>query len=102
MLARQVLLAGLAGASLFAPFARSDEFDFFELMPDHAKNIVIGFGRMNGQTVGLVAGLVQKYGPGSVGNTVYVWTDNSGNLNYGVLRVPAAGVAELYYVTIKS
>lgn len=32
-----------------------DESDFFELMPDHAKNIVIGFGRMNGQTVGLVA-----------------------------------------------
>jgi propionyl-CoA carboxylase beta chain len=32
-----------------------DESDFFELMPDHAKNIVIGFGRMNGQGVGLVA-----------------------------------------------
>lgn len=30
MLARQVLFAGLAGASLFAPFARCDEFDFFE------------------------------------------------------------------------
>src|ERR1700760_355552 len=25
-----------------------DEYDFFELMPDHAKNIVIGFGRMAG------------------------------------------------------
>ena len=32
-----------------------DECDFFELMPDHAKNIVIGFGRMNGQAVGVVA-----------------------------------------------
>ena len=32
-----------------------DESDFFELMPDHAKNIVIGFGRLSGQTVGLVA-----------------------------------------------
>ena len=32
-----------------------DESDFFELMPDHAKNIVIGFGRMDGQTVGFVA-----------------------------------------------
>jgi propionyl-CoA carboxylase beta chain len=32
-----------------------DECDFFELMPDHAKNIVIGLGRMNGQTVGFVA-----------------------------------------------
>ena len=32
-----------------------DEGDFFELMPDHAKNIVIGFARMDGQTVGIVA-----------------------------------------------
>ena len=30
-----------------------DESDFFELMPDHAKNIVIGFGRMDGETGGL-------------------------------------------------
>ena len=27
---------------------------FFEIMPQYAKNIVIGFGRMNGRTVGLV------------------------------------------------
>ncbi len=32
-----------------------DEYDFFELMPDHAKNIVIGFGRMAGYPVGFVA-----------------------------------------------
>ncbi|NMG36452.1 methylmalonyl-CoA carboxyltransferase [Azoarcus sp. TTM-91] len=32
-----------------------DEGDFFELQPDYAKNIVIGFGRMEGQTVGIVA-----------------------------------------------
>ncbi len=32
-----------------------DESDFFELMPDHAKNIVIGFGRMAGHSVGFVA-----------------------------------------------
>ncbi|MDE2613390.1 MAG: acyl-CoA carboxylase subunit beta, partial [Burkholderiales bacterium] len=32
-----------------------DDGDFFELQPEHAKNIVIGFGRMEGQTVGLVA-----------------------------------------------
>src|SRR4051812_10748906 len=32
-----------------------DEYDFFELMPDHAKNIVIGFGRIAGETVGFVA-----------------------------------------------
>ncbi len=32
-----------------------DEGDFFELQPDYAANIVIGFGRMNGSTVGIVA-----------------------------------------------
>ncbi|CAI08232.1 Propionyl-CoA carboxylase beta subunit [Aromatoleum aromaticum EbN1] len=32
-----------------------DEGDFFELQPDYAKNILIGFGRMEGQTVGIVA-----------------------------------------------
>jgi propionyl-CoA carboxylase beta chain len=31
-----------------------DEGDFFEIMPDYAKNLVIGFGRMNGRTVGIV------------------------------------------------
>jgi len=32
-----------------------DEEDFFELQEDFAANIVIGFGRMNGDTVGFVA-----------------------------------------------
>ncbi|WP_374765001.1 acyl-CoA carboxylase subunit beta [Yunchengibacter salinarum] len=32
-----------------------DEGDFFELMPEHARNIIIGFGRMDGRTVGFVA-----------------------------------------------
>jgi propionyl-CoA carboxylase beta subunit len=32
-----------------------DDTDFFELQPDYAKNIVIGFGRMEGYTVGIVA-----------------------------------------------
>ncbi len=33
----------------------ADDGDFFELQPDYAQNIVIGFGRMDGQTVGFVA-----------------------------------------------
>jgi len=53
------------------------------------------------KTVGEVAKLLADYGQGSVGNAVYAWTDASGNLNFGVIRVPAAGVTELYYVTIK-
>jgi propionyl-CoA carboxylase beta chain len=32
-----------------------DEGDFFELQPSYAGNIVIGFGRMEGATVGIVA-----------------------------------------------
>ena len=32
-----------------------DDGDFFELQPDYAKNIVIGFARLGGQTVGVVA-----------------------------------------------
>jgi len=32
-----------------------DDNDFFEIQPDSAKNIVVGFARMNGQPVGIVA-----------------------------------------------
>ena len=32
-----------------------DDGDFFEIQPDYAKNIVIGFARMEGSTVGIVA-----------------------------------------------
>ncbi|MFO0998324.1 MAG: acyl-CoA carboxylase subunit beta [Alphaproteobacteria bacterium] len=32
-----------------------DEGDFFEVQPEHAKNIITGFGRMEGSTVGFVA-----------------------------------------------
>jgi len=32
-----------------------DDGDFFELQPDYARNIVIGFARMDGHTIGIVA-----------------------------------------------
>jgi propionyl-CoA carboxylase beta chain len=32
-----------------------DEGDFFEVQPNHAANIVVGFGRIEGRTVGIVA-----------------------------------------------
>jgi propionyl-CoA carboxylase beta chain len=32
-----------------------DEADFFEISPDYAKNIIVGFARLDGQTVGVVA-----------------------------------------------
>ncbi|XP_045470999.1 propionyl-CoA carboxylase beta chain, mitochondrial-like [Harmonia axyridis] len=31
-----------------------DEREFFEIMPKYAKNIIVGFGRMNGRSVGIV------------------------------------------------
>jgi hypothetical protein len=53
------------------------------------------------QTIAQVAALLLNYGQGSIGNAVYTWVDSSGNLNYGLLRAPAQGLTELYYVTIK-
>jgi propionyl-CoA carboxylase beta chain len=32
-----------------------DDADFFEVQPDYAKNILVGFGRIEGSTVGFVA-----------------------------------------------
>ena len=32
-----------------------DDGDFFEIAPDYAKNIIVGFARMDGQTIGIVA-----------------------------------------------
>uniref|UniRef100_A0A5S6R4F8 Propionyl-CoA carboxylase beta chain, mitochondrial n=1 Tax=Trichuris muris TaxID=70415 RepID=A0A5S6R4F8_TRIMR len=36
-------------------YALVDENEFFEIRPHDAKSIVVGFGRMNGRTVGIVA-----------------------------------------------
>src|SRR5207302_1685447 len=33
----------------------ADEGDFFELQPEFARNIIVGFGRLEGSTVGIVA-----------------------------------------------
>ncbi len=32
-----------------------DEGDFFEIQPNHAANIIVGFGRIEGRTIGIVA-----------------------------------------------
>jgi len=36
-------------------YATVDEREFFEIMPEYAKNIIVGFARMDGRTVGIVA-----------------------------------------------
>ena len=47
----------------------ADEGDFFEIQPDDAKNIVIGFGRMEGHTVGFVANQPTRTWPGCLDST---------------------------------
>lgn len=47
-----MIYIGLHGLSFILQLV--DEGEFFELMPAYAKNIIIGFGRMNGRTVGIV------------------------------------------------
>jgi propionyl-coA carboxylase beta chain, mitochondrial len=42
-----------------------DEEEFFEIMPNYARNLLIGFARMNGQTVGIV-GNNPKYLAGTI------------------------------------
>ena len=32
-----------------------DDGDFFEIMPQYAKNIIVGFARLGGRSVGIVA-----------------------------------------------
>ena len=52
--------AHLRGSLRFAtillkhPFQVVDDYEFFEIMPDYARNIVIGFSRLDGRTVGVV------------------------------------------------
>ncbi|XP_074633120.1 propionyl-CoA carboxylase beta chain, mitochondrial-like isoform X2 [Acropora palmata] len=50
-------------------YSITDDGEFFEISPDYAKNIVVGFARMNGRTVGIVgnqpteaAGTHQEHG----------------------------------------
>lgn len=47
-----VLIILSSGGNLFLQVI--DEREFFEIMPNYAKNIVVGFARMDGRTVGIV------------------------------------------------
>ena len=68
-------------------------------------NVFINTGTVSLQTSGVngaltqVSSLIQKYGPGSAGGSLYVWTDNFGALDVGIFQVKG-GVTDLYYVSI--
>uniref|UniRef100_A0A914S709 CoA carboxyltransferase C-terminal domain-containing protein n=1 Tax=Parascaris equorum TaxID=6256 RepID=A0A914S709_PAREQ len=62
-----------------------DEGDFFEIMPDYAKNIVVGFARMNGRTVGIV-GNNPKYAAGEFVVISHLETHRC-YINLDILRV---------------
>ena len=50
-----------------------DEGNFFEIMLDFAKNIVVGFARMEGRTVGVVANQPNHKAGQNVGRGLMVW-----------------------------
>ncbi len=52
-------------------------------------------------TLGQVSNFLSTYGPGNLGNTVYVWNDTSQDYNIGILKAAGAGVTQLYYLTIE-
>ncbi len=51
-------------------------------------------------TLAQIGSFLDTYGPGSVSNTLYLWTDNQNNLNLGLIKVSDNTVTELYYLTI--
>ena len=48
-----------------------------------------------------VSDLIQTYGSGSAGGSLYVWEDSAGAINVGIFQLKG-GVTDLYYVTITS
>uniref|UniRef100_A0A8C0MZM9 Propionyl-CoA carboxylase beta chain, mitochondrial n=1 Tax=Canis lupus familiaris TaxID=9615 RepID=A0A8C0MZM9_CANLF len=57
-----LIMGPCAGGAVYSPALTDftfmvkvvDEREFFEIMPNYAKNIIVGFARMNGRTVGIV------------------------------------------------
>ena len=50
----QLALVSSSSQTALAYFQVVDDYEFFEIMPDYARNIVIGFSRLDGKTVGVV------------------------------------------------
>jgi hypothetical protein len=69
-------------------------------------SVLIQTGKVSLSTTGLnstlqqVANFMHTYGPETIANTLYVWTDNSGDINLGATKVLDTTVIELYYITV--
>jgi hypothetical protein len=69
-------------------------------------NVFIGNGTLSlnslgvNQTVAKIADFIETYGPGSIGNTIYEWSDTSGDFNFGVFKLRGGNIMEFYYVTV--
>ena len=76
-----------------------DEGEFFELMPSYAKNILTGFGRLNGRTVGIVGNQPKVAAGGYTRGRLKLNADSAGRGLAGsvrpnmvrVLQCPARG-----------
>lgn len=65
-----------------------DEREFFEIMPNYAKNIIVGFARMSGRTVGIV------------GNQPKVASGRRGKLSCSVRQCLGAKGQDLCYLPL--
>jgi hypothetical protein len=61
--------------------------------------ISLGTAGMN-TTLEHVASFMHTYGPQAIANTLYMWSDSSGDLNLGAMKALDSQVIELYYITI--
>ena len=79
-----------------------DEGEFYEIMQNYAKNIIIGFGRMNGRTVGIVANQ-PKVAAGRPPRTsaVIIYCVSSITSNYIILHYTKLHCTTQYYIKLR-
>lgn len=96
----QALLAGISQLAASSNLALVNATTVTPNVWINTGSVSLGTSGVNG-ALSQVSGLVQKYGPGSAGSALYVWTDNTGALNVGIFQLKG-GVTDLYYVTIRT
>jgi uncharacterized membrane protein (UPF0182 family) len=96
----QALLAGISQLATSSNLALVNATTVTPNVWINTGSASLGTSGVNG-ALSQVSSLVQKYGPGSAGSALYVWTDNTGALNVGIFQLKG-GVTDLYYVTIRT